>query len=315
MPTKKGLRHLLDTVSLEKKWVYDLFAEAARYKKQVIAAGRPKNDLLGEHVGLLFFENSTRTRSSFHIAAANLGADPVTVEIAFSSVQKGESLEDTVMTMEATGCHFLVIRHGEPLASERAARVSKNAHVINAGDGAHEHPTQALLDTFTVYERRKDVAGLTYLFLGDILHSRVARSNFILLRNLGAKRLLVCGPPSLLPPDEELKNLGVEFVGNMRQAMAQADVIQVLRIQLERHGDRLAMTPGSYREAYGMTRQRLREYCKKNVMIFHPGPMNVGVEIDRDVADGAHSCVLAQVVNGVAIRMALLTALHKNCRR
>lgn len=306
--------HLLDTVSLEKKWVERLFKQTALLKKQVLLGKKRRNDLRGHDVGLLFYENSTRTRASFHIAASRLGADPITIEIAFSSVQKGESLEDTVMTMEAIGCHFLVLRHGEPLSAERAAMVARHAHVINAGDGAHEHPTQALLDTFTIYEKKKKLEDLSILFLGDILYSRVARSNIILLNKLGNSQLLVCGPPSLLAPQQELDSLKVQYVPNLRQALAQADVIHVLRVQLERHAEKLAMTPGSYREAYGLTRRRLKEFCKEDVLIFHPGPMNVGVEIDREAADGPNSCVLDQVQNGVAVRMALLLALHQDCR-
>ncbi|MBI4063369.1 MAG: aspartate carbamoyltransferase catalytic subunit [Elusimicrobia bacterium] len=306
-------RHLLDTVSLKKEWVIRLFEEAKRLKKEGIEGGKLFDDLKGQHAGLLFFEPSTRTKASFHIAATRLGADPVTVEVAFSSVQKGESLEDTVMTLEAMGCHFLVIRHGEALAAEKAARVVKKAHVINAGDGAHEHPTQALLDVFTVAERKALNSNLTFLFLGDIGYSRVTRSNVQLLRTLGVKNILVAGPPSLVPPEEELKNWGVTYVTDLNKALAQADIVHVLRVQLERHGQPLPLTPGSYREAYGLTQERLKKYCKKDVLVFHPGPMNVGVEIDREVADGPNSCVLEQVANGVAIRMAILKTLHASC--
>lgn len=306
-------RHLLTSAELPKVWVEALFDEARRFKTAEKAGHPWSEDLKGQHVGLLFFEPSTRTRASFHIAAKRLGADPVTVEIAFSSVQKGESLEDTVMTMEAMGCHFLIIRHGEALSGQRAARVAKKAHIINAGDGSHEHPTQALLDTFTVLERRGSLAGGTVLFLGDILFSRVARSNIELLKTLGVKNVIVSGPPSLMPSEEELESWGISYVPELNKALAQADVVHVLRVQLERHGQKMPMTPGSYREAWGLTEERLVKFCKKDVLIFHPGPMNVGVEIDREVADGPHSCVLDQVANGVFIRMAILKRLHQAC--
>ncbi len=306
-------RHLIDCESLKPDWIFKLFKDAADLKKQVILKNKPRRDLAGHHVGLLFYEPSTRTRASFHIASNFLGADPVALEIASSSVQKGETLEDTVATLEATGCHFLVVRHGEPGAALAASRTVRHAHVINGGDGIHQHPTQALLDAFTVLEKRRSLKELTVIYVGDVLHSRVARSGCIVFRKLGVKRILVSGPAHMMPNKDELRRLGATYVSDISEALAQADVINMLRIQRERLQGKFSMTARDYRDKYGLTLDRLRQVCKKDAIVCHQGPMNVGVEIDREVADSKNSVVLDQVQNGVAIRMAVLRALHQNC--
>ncbi|MEK7287590.1 MAG: aspartate carbamoyltransferase catalytic subunit [Elusimicrobiota bacterium] len=307
------MRHLLDIPSLTKEWILKIFDTAASFKKEIIVARRQSDRFKGLHAGLLFFEPSTRTKASFHMAASMLGADPVSVEAAFSSVQKGESLQDTVMTLDAMGCHFLIIRHSQDGAASAAARVARQANVINAGDGAHEHPTQALLDAFTMLDKKKRFEDLTVLFLGDELHSRVTNSNLALLKILGARRVIVSGPADLMLP--ESSRGGAVYVPALDEALAQADVIYVLRPQRERHTEEARGAMSRYREDWGLTRERLARIPRKDFLIFHPGPMNIGLEIDREIADGPNSCVLDQVANGLFVRMAVLDALHLDCRR
>lgn len=307
------MKHLLDTDSLTKDWTERLFKKAAIFKKEIILTHRQGEHLKGLHAGLLFFEPSTRTKASFHMAASMLGADPVTVEVAFSSIQKGESLEDTVMTLDAMGCHFLIIRHGEDQAAAAAAKVARQAHVVNAGDGAHEHPTQALLDAFTILEKGKKFEDLTILFLGDVLHSRVTNSNLSLLKTLGVRKILASGPANLMMPEVERSRHGIKYLAQLDDALSQADVIYVLRPQKERHAEEARIVMAQYRQSWGLTSERVAKSVKKDALIFHPGPMNIGLEIDRDIADGPHSCVLDQVANGLAIRMAVLDTLHQDC--
>ncbi len=260
--------------------------------------------LRGKTIINLFFEPSTRTRSSFELAAKRLSADIVNFNQQASSVIKGESFRDTILNLEAMNPDAIIIRHSSSGAPCFATTFCRS-HIINAGDGAHEHPTQALLDAFTIKQEKKNIEGLKVLIVGDILHSRVARSNIFLLRKMGAKVLLV-GPPSFLPV--EFKKFGVEIDFNLERAIVGADVIMMLRIQLERQGRNFFPSIREYRNLYSLTAERFSR-AKKNAIIMHPGPINRGVEISADMADSAESVILKQVENGIAIRMAVLYLL------
>lgn len=260
--------------------------------------------LRGKTIINLFFEPSTRTRSSFELAAKRLSADIVNFNQQASSVIKGESFRDTILNLEAMNPDAIIIRHSSS-GAPRFATTFCRSHIINAGDGAHEHPTQALLDAFTIKQEKKNIEGLKVLIVGDILHSRVARSNIFLLRKMGAKVLLV-GPPSFLPV--EFKKFGVEIDFSLERAIVGADVIMMLRIQLERQGRNFFPSIREYRNLYSLTAERFSR-AKKNAIIMHPGPINRGVEISADMADSAESVILKQVENGIAIRMAVLYLL------
>jgi aspartate carbamoyltransferase catalytic subunit len=260
--------------------------------------------LRGKTIINLFFEPSTRTRGSFELAAKRLSADIVNFNQQASSVIKGESFRDTILNLEAMNPDAIIIRHSSS-GAPRFATTFCRSHIINAGDGAHEHPTQALLDAFTIKQEKKNIEGLKVLIVGDILHSRVARSNIFLLRKMGAKVLLV-GPPSFLPV--EFKKFGVEIDFSLERAIVGADVIMMLRIQLERQGRNFFPSIREYRNLYSLTAERFNR-AKKNAIIMHPGPINRGVEISADMADSAESVILKQVENGIAIRMAVLYLL------
>ncbi len=257
--------------------------------------------LRGKTVVNLFFEPSTRTRISFELAAKRLSADIVNIAASASSITKGETILDTIRNLEALKIDTLVIRHaaaGVPHAIARRA----SASVINAGDGAHEHPTQALLDLFTVQEKKGRIEGLNVSIIGDIAHSRVARSNIWGFTKLGAK-VTVCGPPTLMPP--QIEELGVRVTHRVEEAIEGADVLMLLRIQHERAEAQLVPGVREYRLRYGIDRERLTR-AKPEVLIMHPGPVNRGVELDSSVADGPFSVILDQVTNGLAVRMAAL---------
>ena len=260
--------------------------------------------LRGKTVVNLFFEPSTRTRTSFEIAEKRLSADTLNIAIASSSVVKGESLADTALNLEAMNPDMIVLRHSSSGACHLLSRICKSA-IINAGDGMHEHPTQALLDAFTIRERRKHLDGLKVAIVGDLLHSRVLRSNILLLTKMGAE-VWVCGPPTLIPA--EIARFGVRATSNVNEAVQDADVIMLLRIQLERMEGAFFPSLREYFNVFGMTEARMR-LAKPDVMIMHPGPMNRGVEIASEVADGPYSVILDQVANGVAVRMAVLYLL------
>jgi len=260
--------------------------------------------LRGKTIINLFFEPSTRTRSSFELAAKRLSADIVNFNKQASSVIKGESFKDTILNLEAMNPDALIIRHSSSGAPHYATTFCRS-HIINAGDGAHEHPTQALLDAFTIRQEKKKFQDLKVLIVGDILHSRVARSNIFLLGKLGARVVLV-GPPSLLPL--EFKQFGVEIDFNLDKAIEGADVIMMLRIQTERQEKNYFPSIREYRNLYSLTEKRFKR-AKKNAIIMHPGPINRGVEISADLADSAKSVILKQVENGIAIRMAVLYLL------
>lgn len=260
--------------------------------------------LRGRTVVNLFFEPSTRTRTSFEIAEKRLSADTLGVAVASSSVVKGETLVDTARNIEAMGPSMIVLRHASSGAPHLLARICKSP-IINAGDGLHEHPTQALLDAFTIRERKGRIAGLKVAIVGDLLHSRVLRSNVLLLTKLGAD-VWVCGPPTLIPMG--LDAMGVTTTTSVDAAVEGADVVMMLRIQLERMEGGFFPSLREYFTVFGMTEARLRR-AKPDVIVMHPGPINRGVEISSDVADGPYSVILDQVANGVAARMAVLYLL------
>jgi aspartate carbamoyltransferase catalytic subunit len=254
----------------------------------------------------LFFEPSTRTRLSFELAEKRLSADTVSFQTSGSSVSKGETLRDTARNIEAMGIHLVVIRHQASGAPHYLAQ-HLEAGVINAGDGTHEHPTQGLLDLYTMREQRGQIAGLRVAIIGDIKHSRVARSNIWGLTKLGAE-VVVAGPPTMIPPDVE--RFGIAVARSVDEAIEGADVVNILRIQLERQSGMLYPSLREYARVYGITNERLRR-AKADVTVMHPGPMNRGVEIAQDVADGERSVILQQVTNGVAVRMAVLYLLAR----
>ena len=257
--------------------------------------------LRGRTVVNLFFEPSTRTRTSFELAAKRLSADIVNIATQQSSLSKGETVLDTVRNLEALKIDILVIRHAAAGVPHLVARHAA-ASVINAGDGAHEHPTQALLDLFTIQEKKGRIEGLRVSIIGDIAHSRVARSNIWGLTKLGAQ-VTVCGPPTLLPP--QVEQLGVRVTHQLDEAIRGADVLMLLRIQHERQEAMLIPSLREYRLTYGLDRERMSR-AKPDVLIMHPGPVNRGVELDSSVADGPFSVILDQVTNGLAVRMAAL---------
>ena len=260
--------------------------------------------LRGRTVVNLFFEPSTRTRTSFEVAEKRLSADTLNVAIATSSVVKGETLVDTALNLEAMSPDMIVLRHASSGACHLLARVCRS-RIINAGDGMHEHPTQALLDAYTIRKHKGRLRGLKVAILGDLLHSRVLRSNVLLLTKLGAE-VWLCGPPTLMPPG--IDRLGVKVTSVVGEAVADADVIMMLRIQLERMQGAFFPSLREYFNVFGMTEERVR-LARPDAIIMHPGPMNRGVEIASEVADGPYSVILEQVANGVAVRMAVLYLL------
>lgn len=288
--TPAEIRLVLDTAEAMKEI-------AARPIKKVPA-------LRGKTVINLFFEPSTRTRTSFEVAEKRLSADTLNIAASTSSVVKGETLADTALNLEAMSPDLMVVRHASSGACHFLSRICR-AGIINAGDGMHEHPTQALLDAFTIREHKKRLEGLKIAIVGDLLHSRVLRSNVLLLTKLGAE-VWVSGPPTLIPPG--IARLGVRATTSVDEAVEGADVIMMLRIQLERMQGGYFPSLREYFTVFGMTRERVRR-AKRDVIIMHPGPMNRGVEIASDVADGPDSVILEQVSNGVAVRMAVLYLL------
>lgn len=282
-----------------------LILDTAHSMKEVIARPIPKvPTLLGKHIVTLFYEPSTRTRTSFNAAAKVLSANVTNVAVSSSSVVKGESLIDTVKNLEVMGLDCIVIRHDMAGAPHLAAK-NCNASVINAGDGCNEHPTQGLLDIFTMIEKKKTVKGKKVVIVGDISHSRVARSNIWGLKKLGAE-VVVVGPPTLMPKDVE--EMGVRVSYKIDEEIKDADFINVLRIQRERMEKGLFPSIEEYAELYGLNGDRMKK-ARKDVIVMHPGPINRGVEMTSEVADGPYNVILEQVTNGVAVRTALLFLL------
>ncbi|MDP2942348.1 MAG: aspartate carbamoyltransferase catalytic subunit [Candidatus Omnitrophota bacterium] len=260
--------------------------------------------LRGKTVVLFFFEPSTRTRTSFELAAKRMSADILNIQANASSLAKGETLKDTAKNIEAMKVDIIIMRHSSSGAPHLLSR-SVSPSIINAGDGSHEHPTQGLLDIFTIKEHKKKIAGLNVSIIGDLAHSRVARSNIWGLTKLGAK-VTVCGPATLMPV--EIERLGVKVTYDIREAIEGADAINLLRIQTERQSQNLVPSVREYAMRFGLDAEKMK-YAKKDVLIMHPGPINRGVEITPEVADGPYSVILEQVTNGIAVRMAVLYLL------
>ncbi len=280
----------------------ELILSTARSLKEILSRPIKKVPTLrGKVVCTLFYEPSTRTRASFELAAKYMSADTVSIQPLGSSVQKGETLLDTARNLEVMGTDAVVMRHGVSGACHFLAK-TLDIPVVNAGDGLHEHPTQGLLDIFTILEYKSRIRGLNIAILGDVLHSRVARSIIFGLTKMGAQ-VAVAGPMTLLPP--EIETLGVKAYGRVEEAIQDADVVYVLRLQLERQARSLFPSKREYHEFFGLTRERLKR-AREDALIMHPGPINRGVEISTDVADSPSSVILEQVTSGVAVRMAIL---------
>lgn len=280
----------------------ELILSTARSLKEILSRPIKKVPTLrGKVVCTLFYEPSTRTRTSFELAAKYMSADTVSIATSTSSVQKGETLADTARNLAVMGIDLVIMRHSVSGSCHFLARVL-DIPVVNAGDGMHEHPTQGLLDIFTILDYKPRIKGLKVAILGDIAHSRVARSNIYGLTKMGAE-VSVAGPSTLLPP--EIESLGVKAFCHPEEAVEGADVVYVLRLQLERQSNSLFPSKREYQDFFGLDRQMLA-YAKEDAIIMHPGPMNRGIEITTDIADSPRSVILDQVTNGVAIRMAVL---------
>ena len=303
-------RDILGIKDMERQDIEAIFRET--YAMREILQSRQKSSLLsGTVVVNAFFENSTRTRISFEVAAKKLGADVINFSTIGSSVAKGESFEDTLMNLEALGADAIVIRHSDPDALSTAARIL-DIPVLNGGAGSEEHPSQALLDIFTLGDRLKNLSGRKIVIVGDIRHSRVAKSNLYGLLKFGA-RVVFCGPQDLL--SQEYKNLGAEVEYDLTAALENADAVMALRMQFERQEEDYHRKLDYYRANYQINSARLR-YAKPDLLVMHPGPINRDIEISSEVADGSQSIILEQVNNGVAIRMSLFKmAMSKFCGR
>jgi aspartate carbamoyltransferase catalytic subunit len=294
-------KHLLDIESLSADEINTVLDTAKVFKAVGERAIKKVPALRGKTVVNLFIEPSTRTRISFELAAMRLTADVINFSAEASSLKKGETLKDTARNLEALNADIIIIRHSATGAPHFLSRFL-NASVINAGDGAHEHPTQALLDAFTIRERKGRIAGLQVTILGDILYSRVARSNIWALTRLGA-HVTLCGPSTLVP--RVFEQMGCKVSYDVEEAIANADIINLLRIQHERQRKTMFPSINEYTSLFGLNRDRLAR-TKPDVIIMHPGPINRGVEIDSEIADSSRSVILEQVTNGLAVRMAVL---------
>jgi aspartate carbamoyltransferase catalytic subunit len=294
-------KHLLDIESLSKEELVTILETAKAFKAVGERAIKKVPALRGKTVVNLFVEPSTRTRISFELAAQRLTADVINFTAEASSLKKGETLKDTAKNLEALNADIIIIRHSATGAPHFLSRFL-NASVVNAGDGAHEHPTQALLDTFTILQHKGKVEGLNVTILGDILYSRVARSNIWALLKLGAK-VTLCGPSTLVP--KIFEQMGCKVTYNVQEAIENADIINLLRIQHERQRKTMFPSIGEYTALFGLTADRMKR-TKPDVLIMHPGPINRGVEIDSAIADCNRSVILEQVTNGLAVRMAVL---------
>jgi len=298
-------RHILDAASLSPEEILQIMAEAQTFSEILQRPVKKVPVLRGKVIVNLFYENSTRTRTSFELAGKYLSADTINFGVSTSSVKKGETLIDTAETLLAMGTDAVVIRHSSSGVCHQLAQFFGNrVSVLNAGDGYHEHPSQALLDLFSLQQRIGSVAGKKVTIVGDILHSRVARSNIHVLNKMGAE-VHVVGPQTLLPP--EIHKLGCQVHTRLDPAIENADVVMCLRLQLERQKSGLIPSLAEYASLYGINRERLVKWAKPGVALMHPGPMNRGIEISSDVADDPEfSLITHQVANGVSVRMALL---------
>jgi aspartate carbamoyltransferase catalytic subunit len=297
-------KDLLGLREVDAQDIHSILEQAFAFKELFTRPVKQVQALRGKTIVNLFFEPSTRTRNSFDRAIKTLGATSINIAVAQSSVKKGETIIDTVKNIEAMGIDALIVRH-KNAGVPRMIADNVSVPVINAGDGFHEHPTQALLDMFTMQEKKGDLKGKKITIIGDVLHSRVARSNIWGLNKMGAK-VTICGPSSLIPAD--IAQMGCKVENNLEKAIAQADFLNILRVQFERQNAGFFPTTREYRTFFGITQERL-ERAKDDVVILHPGPMNRGIEIDSEVADGEHNVILEQVLNGVAVRMAVLYLL------
>ncbi|HEY9187095.1 MAG TPA: aspartate carbamoyltransferase catalytic subunit [Ignavibacteria bacterium] len=302
MPLKS--RHLLGLENVPEEDINLILDTAVSFKEVLQRPIKKVPTLQGKTIVNLFFESSTRTRVSFELAARRLSADVTSFQASTSSVNKGETLLDTARNIEAMKVDMVVMRHSAVGAPHFLSRMIKS-NVINAGDGTHEHPTQALLDMYTIKEKLGRINGLKVCIVGDISHSRVAMSNIYGLKTMGAE-VYVCGPATLIP--RHIEKLGVKVFHNIDEVIPEVDVLNILRIQLERQSVGLFPSIREYRTYFGINSERLKR-AKKDILIMHPGPINRGVELDADVADGNNSVILDQVENGVAIRMAILYLL------
>jgi len=302
-------KDLLGLDELSAQEIVYLLDTAESFKEVSTRSIKKVPALRGKVVALMFFEDSTRTRMSFELAASRMSADTILFTSKGSSVAKGETTLDTIRNVEAMGVDIFVVRHGQSGAPHMLARNVK-ASIVNAGDGQHEHPTQALLDIFTIRQRLGRVAGLKVAIVGDIAHSRVARSNILGLRKLGAE-VVVVGPPTLVP--SAIKAMGCSVCHDLDEVLGEVDVVNMLRIQFERFSGSQFPSIREYSNRYGLNAARLKK-AKPELLVMHPGPINRGVEITSEVADGPNSCILQQVTNGLAIRMAVLYLVSQGSR-
>lgn len=302
--------HLIGIKYITKEDINLIFETADHFKEVINRPIKKVPSLRDVTIANIFFENSTRTKLSFELAQKRLSADVMSFSAAQSSVKKGETLIDTVNNILSMKVDMVVMRHSSPGAAHFLSQ-NINASVVNAGDGAHEHPTQALLDSFTIREKLGDVEGKKVVIVGDILHSRVALSNIFALQKLGAE-VKLCGPKTLMP--KHIESLGVKVESNLRKALEWADVANMLRVQNERLDVNYFPSTREYAQQYGVTKELL-DSLDKEVVIMHPGPINRGVEITSDVADSQQSVILNQVENGVAIRMAVIYLLASKIKQ
>ncbi len=304
--TKDGkLKHFLTTEGLSKEILTEVLDTAENFSTVANMPVKKVPLLRGKTIINLFFENSTRTRTTFDLAATRLSADVINMNISTSATSKGESLLDTLRNLEAMSCDMFVVRHADTGAAHFIANnVAPHISVLNAGDGQHAHPTQAMLDVFTLRQQKGAFEPLSVAIVGDIMHSRVARSNIHALKTLGVKDLRVVGPRTLMPKD--IEDLGVKVCYDMKRGIADTDAIIMLRLQRERMQGELLPSESEYYSMFGLTEEKLK-LAKPDVTVMHPGPINRGVEIESSVADGKHSVILQQVTNGLAIRMAVMS--------
>ena len=301
------LQHLLSIKGLDKKIIEKIFNDADKFLEKKDIKLDDHTSLNGKTVCNLFFENSTRTQTTFEIAAKRLSANVINLDIATSSQSKGESILDLINNLIAMSVDIFVIRHSEPGIPELIAKnIKSNAHIINAGDGNREHPTQGLLDAFTIREFKKDFSNLKVAIVGDIEHSRVAKSEISILSTLGAKEIRVIGPKALMPSN--IEDLNVNVFHTMEEGLRDVDVIMMLRIQKERMSNKSVPSESEYFKSFGLNQKRLK-IAKDDALVLHPGPINRGVEIESEVADGKQSVILNQVKNGIAIRMAVMVMM------
>ncbi len=302
-----NLKHFLTTEGLSKSLIHSIFEHAESFANVGERSVKKVPLLRGKTIANLFFEPSTRTRITFELAAKRLSADILNLNISTSATSKGESLSDTLHNLEAMHCDMFVVRHSNSGAAHYiATQVAPHISIINAGDGRHAHPTQAILDMFTIRRHKKSFENLRVAIVGDILNSRVARSEIHALSTLGVLEIRIIAPQTLIPKDVE--KLGVQVFHNMDEGLSGVDVIMMLRLQNERMRGALLPSKHEYFQRYGLTKKRLKK-AKPDVIVMHPGPINRGVEIASDVADGEHSVILQQVSHGIAVRMAVMAMI------